>query len=146
MKRLVLLTVLLLALVPGYSQTIQTITGRIYDEASGAPVEGATILVTDTDPLRGANADSGGFFRIDSVPIGRHTFKITYVPYEPKMLYDIDVTAGKQVNLNIPLQEAIKTLKEVTISYDKTKDKNKTVNDMIQVSGRSFNVDETKRY
>jgi hypothetical protein len=128
------------------SQTVQTITGRIYDEASGAPLEGAVVVVTDLDPPKGGAADSLGFFKIEGVTIGRHTFKVSYASYEPKTLYDVDVTAGKQVNLNIALQEAVRTLKEVTITYDRSKDKNRTNNDMTLVSARTFNVDETKRY
>lgn len=125
---------------------VQTVKGRIYDEASGAPLIGAIITVTDLSPVKGAATDSSGNFIIDSIKIGRHTFKVTYMPYENKVLSDIEVTAGKMVNLNIGMQEEVKNLKEVSVVYNRSKDKNATINDMAMVSARSFNVDETKRY
>ena len=127
------------------SQT-QTIKGRIFDEASGAPLSDAIVVVADVTPIRGGTTDSLGFFKIDSVVIGRHTLKISLMPYEAKTLNDIEVTAGKQVNLNIGMQEGLRKLKEVSIVYNRSKDKNATNNDMAMVSARSFNVDETKKY
>lgn len=122
----------------------QRVTGYVYDEASRAPLEGVVVSVANT--TRGAATDAAGRFRIDSVPIGRQSLKVSYISYEDKMLNDIIVTAGKEVNLDISMQEAVHSLKEVTISYDRSKDKNRTINDMALISARSFNVDETKRY
>lgn len=124
----------------------QTITGAVYDEASKAPLAGAIITVLNTNPARGAAADAEGKFRIDSVSIGRHSFKISYLGYEEKVINDIVVTAGKEVNLTVGLQEAVRKLEGVTVTYNRSKDKNRTINDMALVSARSFNVDETKRY
>ncbi len=128
------------------AQQRQHITGRIIDEASGAPLSGVIVTVIDQEPVRGATTDSLGKFDIDSISIGRHTLRISYVSYETKVLNDIDVTSGKQVNLNVSLQEAVKTLNSVEVVYSRSKDKNATINDMAMVSARSFNVDETKRY
>ncbi len=125
---------------------IQRITGDIYDEASKAPIIGAIIIVQNTATPRGAVTDEKGHFMIDSVTIGRHSLKIAAMTYESKILNDIEVTAGKEVNLTIGMQEAVHSLKEVTVSYDRSKDKNRTINDMALTSARSFNVDETKRY
>ncbi len=124
----------------------QTIKGRIYDEASGAPLQGVIVTVTDVTPVVGTATDSVGSFKIENIAIGRHNLKITYLSFEEKVLNDVEVTAGKQVDLNIAMQEEVRKLKEVTIVYNRSKDKNATVNDMAMVSARSFNVDETKRY
>ena len=147
MNRLILLAMLLLIAVAGKAQTqVQTIKGRVFDEASGAPLIGAIVSITDVTPVLGAATDSTGNFIIVGVAIGRHTVKIAYMSYEGKTLSDIEITAGKMVNLNVGLQESVKSLKEVSIVYNRAKDKNSTVNDMAMVSARSFNVDETKRY
>ena len=124
----------------------QTVTGTVYDEASRAPLPGAIITVLNTLPLRGAAADAEGRFRIDSVSIGRHSFRISYLSYEDKVINDIVVTAGKEVNLTVGLQEAVRKLEGVTVTYNRSQDKNRTINDLALVSARSFNVDETKRY
>lgn len=123
----------------------QTIKGMVYDEASGAPLQGVIITV-NTNPQQGAATDSNGVFRIANVKIGRYTIKLSYISYEERVLNDIDVTAGKEVYLKIAMQEALRNMKEVSVVYDRSKDKNQTVNDMAMVSARSFNVDETKLY
>ena len=137
----------LLAILPAlvFAQT-QRITGNVYDEASKSPLEGVMVVVLNSNPIRGAVTDDKGHFMIDSVTIGRHTIKVAYVSYEDKILNDIEVTAGKEVNLTVSLLEAVHTLKEVSVSYDRSKDKNRAINDMALISARSFNVDETKRY
>lgn len=147
MKRIVhtILALLLPVLALSQQQT-QSITGYIYDEASRAPLEGVIVKVLNTSPEKGTATDANGRFRIDSVAIGRRSIKATYVSYEDKVVNDIVVTAGKEVNLDLAMQEAVHKLNEVTVSYDRSKDKNRTINDMALTSARSFNVDETKRY
>jgi hypothetical protein len=124
----------------------QTITGRVFDEASRAPIVGAIVTVLNSAPPKGTATDENGRFKLDSVPVGRRSFRISYISYEDRVLNDIEVTAGKEVNLNVGMQEAVHTMKEVTLTYNRGKDKNRTINDMAIVSARSFNVDETRRY
>lgn len=147
MKRIFsILLVFLLPLIASAQQQTQSVTGYIYDEASKSPLSGVIVTLLNTTPARGAATDADGRFRIDSVQIGRRSFKISYLSYEDKVINDIVVTAGKEVSLDIAMQEAVHNLSEVTISYDRSKDKNRTINDMALISARSFNVDETKRY
>ncbi|MCD6013358.1 MAG: TonB-dependent receptor plug protein [Flavipsychrobacter sp.] len=145
MKRIVLFILIALCHINTYAQT-QSITGNVYDEASKAPLPGVTVVVVNSIPALGTATDDNGHFRIDSVKLGRVSLKFSYLSYEDQVVHDIVVTAGKEVNLNINMQEAVHKLKEYTISYDRSKDKNHTINDMALISARSFNVDETKRY
>lgn len=145
MRYILFYCALFLATLPAIAQT-QSITGRVTDEASHAPIVGAIITVLNSVPERGAATDVDGRFRIDSVPIGRHSFRISYLSYETRVVNDVVVTAGKEVNLNIGMQEAVRKLDEVKVVYNRSKDKNRTINDMALVSARSFNIDETKRY
>ncbi len=128
-----------------FAQT-QSITGNVYDEASKAPLPGVTVVVLNSNPQRGTATDEYGHFKIDSVPLGRQNIKISFLSYEEQIVHNVELTAGKEVNLNIYLLEAVHNLKEVTVSYDRSRDKNRTINDMAMISARSFNVDETKRY
>lgn len=146
LKFLCLLAALAGLCLTASAQQTQTITGTIYDEASKAPLAGVTISVQKSQPAIGTTTDAAGNFHLTGVPIGRQTFKISYMGYEDRMVNDVVVTAGKEVNLNINMQESVKSLKEVTVVAGKAKDKTRTNNDMAQVSARSFNVDETKRY
>ncbi len=145
MKRTILTLLLVILADTLFAQT-QTITGNVYDEASKAPLPGVSVTVINSNPLRGTVTDENGHFKMDSVLLGRCTIKFSYITYEEQILHDILVSAGKEVNLNVSLQEAIHKIEEVTISYNRSKDKNQTINDMALVSARSFNVDETKLY
>ncbi len=143
---LLILAAFVLPFLAAAQQQTQSVTGYIYDEASRAPLEGVIVTVLNSSPVRGAATDNTGRFRIDSVPIGRRSLKVSYISYEDKVMNDIVITAGKEVSLDIAMQEAVHNLNEVTISYDRSKDKTRTINDMALISARSFNVDETKRY
>ncbi len=145
MKSLFLFLFSFLLTSSGFAQT-QTITGNIYDDASKAPLTGVVVAVVNSSPALGTVTDANGHFALAGVPLGRQTLKITYISYEDRTISDLLITAGKEVNLNIAMQEAVRSMKEVVFSYDRRRDKDKTINDMALVSSRSFNVDETNRY
>jgi len=129
-------------------QQTQTVRGRIIDEASKAPVIGASILLVQPDAEKpiGTSTNTEGEFKLTNVPIGRQTLRITYIGYEQVSMPNIIVTAGKEVILNINMTESVTQADEVVITYDKKQNKSETINEMSTVSARSFNVDDTKRY
>lgn len=127
-----------------FSQSTQTIRGTIADEVSKTPLPGVTVVVRDTN--LGTVTDADGNYRLDNVPVGRQTVQVTYIGYEPQMLANIVVTAGKEVVLNITLTESVTSLDEVVVTSNNTDDKASTNNDLAIVSSRSFNLDDTKRY
>ncbi|HRO45189.1 carboxypeptidase-like regulatory domain-containing protein [Agriterribacter sp.] len=142
MKKLVLSLSALLFSIVLYAQT-QVITGEVRDEASGLPLEGATIIIRSMEPLRGTEADDNGKFRFDLVPLGRHTVAVSKLGYEERIIADIVVTAGKSVFLNTVLTEAIRQLAEIVINGEQgAKAKNK----MALVSARSFNMEDTRKF
>lgn len=143
----IIVCLLLLFIVPTtYGQTTQSLRGQILDESSKAPLPGVNVVVITTDPVVGAATDVQGNFRISGIPIGRHTVRISFLGYEDRVIPDIIITAGKEAILNQLIRESVTQLSEVTISYDRTKDKQETNNDMSLVSTRSFNLEETKKY
>jgi hypothetical protein len=147
LNKLILLLVAMLSICSNTNaQSTQNVTGKVFDEASKAPLTGVVIVLMNSNPAKGTASDIDGNFTLTGVPLGRQSFKITYTGYEDRLVNDVVVTAGKEVNLNVNMQEAIHKLNEVTVSYNRAKDKTRTNNDMAQVSARSFNVDETKRY
>lgn len=130
-----------------FAQGSQTVRGRILDEASKAPVIGASIVLVRTEtPLIGATADLEGNFKIAGVPLGRQTFQVKAIGYESRMLANVVITAGKEVVLEIVLTESVVQQAEVEITAKRSDNKRVTNNEMALISGRSFNVDDTKRY
>jgi hypothetical protein len=149
MKNFIALFSLLILLIPGRlaAQGSQTVRGRILDEASKSPVIGASILlVRQEGPLLGATADVDGIFKLSNVPLGRQTFQVKAIGYESRMLANVVITAGKEVVLEIVLTESVIQQAEVEITAKRSDNKLVTNNEMALISGRSFNVDDTKRY
>lgn len=146
MKKLLLLALSILTIyVTHAQQQTQVVFGNIIDDASKSPLIGAVIVLL-SDPSIGTVTDEYGHFRLQNVPLGRQSFRISYTGYEDKVVPDVIVTAGKEVAINTTLQEAVRKMDEVTIVYNRAKDPNNTNNDMAMVSARSFNVDDTKKY
>lgn len=130
-----------------YSQTTQTIRGRVLDEVSKTPLIGVTVQVLGTfEKTMGGASDAEGFFTITHVPVGRQSIKVSYVGYEEQVIPNIVVTAGKEVVLNLSLTESIAQLNEIVVTANTRDDKTATNNDLAMVSARSFNLDDTKRY
>ncbi len=130
-----------------FAQGVQTVRGRILDEASKSPVIGASVVLVRTEtPMIGATADVDGNFKITNVPLGRQTFQVKAIGYESRVLANVIVTAGKEVILDINLTEAIQVLNEAVVTAKRSENKMVTNNEMALISGRSFNVDDTKRY
>jgi hypothetical protein len=129
------------------AQSTQTIRGTVVDEVTKTPLVGVNILIVNgsENPL-GAATDVNGNFRIENVPVGRQTIKISYIGYEDQLLNNVVVTAGKEVILNFNLTERVNQLNELVVVANTKEDKTATNNDLAIVSARSFNVDDTKRY
>ncbi len=131
------------ALVHG--QTLrQTVRGTIVDADSRLPLVGAGIVILDSDPWLGTTTDERGEFRFERIGIGRITLHLSYIGYGSKTLPDLEVNSGKELVLNLTMQESITKLGEVVIRAVKTK--GDAVNDMSLISTRSISLEETKRY
>ncbi|PSL28761.1 TonB-dependent receptor [Dyadobacter jiangsuensis] len=127
-----------------FAQPAQTVKGRVVDAESQQPVIGANVIVTSVTPLIGGVTDTEGNFRIEKVPVGRHSFKITSIGYDDAFVQEINVGSGKEVEFNIKLTESFRALNEVVVKAQK--ENGAPLNDMVSVSGRSFTVDQTKRF
>jgi hypothetical protein len=128
-----------------FSQTItQKVRGTVFDKESKAPLPFASILLLNSSPAVGTLSDALGNFALPNIPIGRHGLMISYQGYKTAFVSDIQLSAAKEIILQIELIENITNLETVTISAGNTKDK--TVNDMIGVSGRTFSTNEANRF
>ena len=147
MKRLfsMVAPIFLLLLLPTIvrAQSTQTIRGQVKDIASEEPMIGVSILVEGlTDAA--AVSDIKGNFVITNVPVGRHSIKASYIGYEPVILKEQLLSSGKELVLNIRMCESISKLEEVTIKPHVNKQA--PLNEMTQVGGRMFSVEEANRY
>ncbi len=122
----------------------QTIKGVVIDQASEEPIMAANILVLEVDPVVGTATELDGSFRLEKVPIGRHSLRISCLGYEDAFIHELEVGSGKEVILQIKLTESLVVMEEVVVKAERL---NGTPNnEMASVSARSFSVEQTKRY
>lgn len=122
----------------------QVVKGTVLDRQTELPLLGANILLTSVDPLIGTVSDEDGRFILEGMSPGRHNLQITYLGYNPINLPNILVTSGKDVVLEIGLEEALISMDEVVVSAAVAKDK--AGNEMATISSRMFTLEEVTRY
>jgi len=136
---------LLLVLPFAFSQRLtQTVRGKIIDADSQLPLIGASALILGTNPIIGTITDVNGVFRLANVPVGRITLQLSSVGYEKKTIPNIVVNSGKEVFLNLGMQESIFKMQDLVITaYE---NKGQALDEMSLVSARSISAEETSRY
>lgn len=126
-----------------YAQSKQKVRGRVIDKDTKQPLIGANVYISQDPPL-GANCDEEGYFLISDVPIGRITLQVSMVGYEGQQISNLLLTPGKELYMDILMNENIQELESLTVRP--SQDKTKTINDMLSVSSRTFDVEEAGRY
>jgi hypothetical protein len=144
MKYICLTFFSLLAMAGSAQTPTQNIRGTLSDADSRQPLVGATVVVAGSSPVRGVTTDQSGRFVLEQIPLGRTTLDLRLVGYEQRQVSNIVVDAGREVVLELFMQEATTQLSEVVITA--TENKGEAQNDMALLSGRSISLDETKRY
>ncbi len=144
-KRFLLTILFLFALILAKAQLLtQTVRGTILDKVSNAPIEGAVVVIIDVQPVVGAISDFDGNFKITNVPIGKHTVSISFLGYKEQTLAGINVNSGKEVVLNIALDEDLQQTAIVEVTAQKNQ--REALNNMSTVSTRTFSVEETQKF
>ena len=145
MKRLsiIFLFTLMVQLVFGQNFT-STIMGTVVDNTLQQPLPGATVILIGSNPPRGATTDISGKFVIENVPVGRVGIKVSFIGFKELEMNHLQVNTGKELILNITLEENITQMKEVVISA--TREKAHVRNEMATVSARTFSVEESQRF
>jgi hypothetical protein len=146
MKRIIFTLSILISLAASVvaRQITQTIRGTVVEQNTEIPLTGASVVLLNTSPLIGTITDARGEFRLENVPVGRHSLQISFVGYKTVTLPALDLVSGKELILKVPLEENIIETGEVIIKANTRKDK--PLNEMAFVSARSFTVEETERY
>ncbi|HYV94466.1 MAG TPA: TonB-dependent receptor [Chitinophagales bacterium] len=143
MKKVAALLLLLAILIHASAQNVsQTIKGRVTDKQSQSPLIGATVKLINTSI--GAVTDDDGYFKIENVSVGRVTIEVSYLGYKPATLNNVYLSSGKELVLEIELEENVIEAQEVIVNA--SKDKITTNNEMATVSTRTFSIEESQRY
>ena len=119
----------------------QTVRGQVRDGETGQGLKGAFLLLPNTSPVLSTTTDSVGSFVLEKIPVGRHDFKISQSGYQSKLLKEVVVSSGKELFLEIDLQEKATQLDTVVITVQRED----PVNSMAVVSARSFGWRDVNR-
>lgn len=145
MKRIHLLFVMLLASFASRSQLpMQTIRGRVSDQASSAAIPFASVVLLNTSPILGTTSDAEGNFVIERIPVGRYDLQVSFMGYESALIKEVTVSSSKETFLEVQLKESVISLGEIVIRPNVSKEL--PLNNMATVSARMFSVEEARRY
>ena len=145
MKKLLLLLLTLATGLPVWAQqNTQIIKGSVTDAQSGYPLVGATVILLEADPVIASPTDGEGNFRLAGVPLGRQTLQVRYLGYKAQIVPNLVVTAGKEVMVQVALEEQVLQGQEVVITGER--EKGVARNEFATVSARTFNPEQTARF
>ena len=125
-------------------QPTQVVRGSVFDAESKFPLVGVKIQIFTTDSTSKFRAltDFDGNFSIEKVPVGKHELQATYLTYDSQTI-TIVVNSGKEVLVDVPLQESFVEQEEVIV---KARKKGEVINELALLSAQQFSVSETDRY
>lgn len=127
----------------GQSPT-QDVRGQVFDAETKYPIYGVKVQIFTNDSIKKYRALSGpeGEFTIKDVPVGKHELVATYLTYDSKSV-TIEVTSGKEVIVQVPMQESFTEQTEVVVQGRK---KGEVLNELALLSAQQFSVSESDRY
>jgi hypothetical protein len=120
----------------------QTVRGKVFDSETNYPLTGAKLLIEVDGQKYMAAATTDGSFSILKVPVGKHQLVASAAFYDSRTL-TIEVTSGRELIVQIPLQEKISEQNAVRVVGRK---QGEVLNEMAVLSAQQFSVEETNRY
>ncbi len=121
----------------------QTLRGEVVDAFTKLPLPGATVVVLNSDPIQGTTTDADGNFRFEKLLTGRTEIQVSMVGYHPVVLSNLLLTTGRELVVNINLEEQVIALGGIEITAANS---DQPRNEMAITSARSFTVEQTERY
>lgn len=129
---------------PLEEEITQNIKGRVLDQQSQTPIPGVNVLIQINGESFGGTTDFDGYYKVESVPTGRINLQFSFIGYQTVSMQNIELLGSKELVLNINMLESTEKLDEVVV-IAKT-DKVRTNNERVNVSGRTFSIEETQRF
>jgi len=144
MKRFLLFILFIWTSLSFAQKLTQNIRGTIIDKQSQFPIPGSKVVVIGSSPLKAAITDLDGNFEIQDVSVGRLQLQISFVGYETTTLSNLELTSGKELIVNVGLEESIALLNKVEVTYKE--EKKEALNKMATVSARTISTEEAGKF
>ncbi len=121
----------------------QNIRGTVIDKFSQSPIIGASVQIINNAINKGTQTDVNGHYVLVGLTPSRYEVKISFVGYKDVLIPNVVVTSGKEVILDVTMEEDLRLLNEVVV---KASNKANTVNKLASISARTFSMEEVNRY
>jgi len=123
------------------AQKTGSIRGTVKDKNTQETIIGAIVQLENTK--LGVVSDIDGNFKISDVPVGSYNLKASFLGYQPFTKFNVNVTSGNDQEVNFELIAVNNELKEVEITFDRSKSAAAT--DMITpLSVQSLTTEEIR--
>ena len=119
----------------------QNIRGIVIDKLSQTPIIGATVQINNSE-IKAITDEKGNYILTEITP-ERYNIKVFFVGFKEVVIPNVIVTSGKEVILDIAMEDEYKKLDEIVI---KTSNKASTINKLATVSARTFSMEEVNRF
>lgn len=122
----------------------QTVRGTVIDKGVQTPLPGAIVQVMGVEPPIFASTDTNGNYRLEKVPIGRQTIKITFMGYKESVIPNVMVSSGKETILAVNMDEDIISNQEVVVTAEKNS--SQANNFLVQSSVTNLRTEDINRF
>jgi len=144
MKKAIILLLLLNSQLGISQELTQSIRGKITEKGTQLPLTGVNIYLVDDNI--GAISDEDGNFYIENIPIGRKNIVFSLIGFNSIPLQNISLFTGKELVLNIEMEESLSILDGVTVTAKTEIKDRQEVNFLKEVGVKDFSFDETNRF
>ncbi len=118
--------------------------GKVFDKSTQLALPGASIIIIDLHPALGMTTNADGEYKLTKIPIGKHDIKVSYIGYKDRYYRDVVLNSGKELVLDIYLEENLIQQEELIVKASHQKDK--PLNELSLVSSRTFSVEENQKF
>lgn len=122
----------------------QNIKGKIVDKQSGSALPGVMVQLLAGDSSNVVASDVNGYYKLEKVPVGRVSVSFTFIGYSSVIKSNLVVTSGKELIINVEMEEAVNQLETVTIVSKKSKLEANNKN--VVVSNIKLNPEQTQKF
>lgn len=123
----------------------QTIRGKVIDQASGFPIAYASVQVVNVEN-KATVTDEEGNFVIENVPVGKVDVLITSIQMRPVAMKNIELLSGKELVLNVQMQDDVRVMDEVVVKSKSNVDKRPAVNKQALVAAKQVKMEQVNRF
>lgn len=136
----------LLTLIPTLSfaqSNKQNIRGVVLDKYSQTPIVGAVVQMTVQGQIKAVLTDEKGQYTLADIVPDRYEIKVSFIGYSNLSIPNVVVASGKEIILDVTMEEILKQLDEVVVNSNSKENAN---NEFATLSARTFSMEEVNRY